>query len=226
MLKEIGKGCAMIVTCPNCTRRYMIEDRLLEEKPSMALRCAVCGHEWVHAFAKEEEDIFSQRRKRLGIDEPIAETVVEAADGRSSKLPIGWGIYAFTVVTVAAALFFGRDFLMAHWPPLVTFYEIFADQPLNVSANLSIERVDCHVTQEGDDKKIMVTGFLKNTSDRSVGVPCLKMVIHEACEEGHCDKKPLVFKVSQERLMARGEIHFESPYVNFPKEGSKVTVSF
>jgi predicted Zn finger-like uncharacterized protein len=216
----------MIVTCPNCTRRYMIEDRLLEEKPSMALRCAVCSHEWVHAFAKEEEDIFSQRRKRLGMEEPPAEAAVESADEPSAKSPIGWGIYAFTVVTVAAALFFGRDFLVTHWPPLVKFYEIFSDKPLNANSNLSIEQVDCHVTHDGDVKKLMVTGFLKNTSDRSVVVPFLKMVIHETCEAGHCSQKPLVFKVSQERLMARGEIHFESPHVNFPKEGSKITVSF
>jgi predicted Zn finger-like uncharacterized protein len=216
----------MIITCPNCTRRYMIEDKLLEEKPSMGLRCAVCSHEWVHAVAQEQEDIFSQRRKRLGIEELPVTVVVEPSDEASRKSPIGWGIYAFTVVMVGAAIVLGKDFLVAHWAPMTKFYEIFADRPLNADTSLSIEQVDCHVTQEGDVKKLMVTGLLKNTSDRSVTVPYLKMVIHEVCETVHGDKKPLVFKISEERLMARGEIHFESPQVSVPKEGSKITIEF
>ncbi|OJV47617.1 MAG: hypothetical protein BGO28_07250 [Alphaproteobacteria bacterium 43-37] len=204
----------------------MIEDKLLEERPSMGLRCAVCSHEWVHVFEQEEEDIFNQRRKRLGIEEPSTEVVVEPFEETTRKLPIGWAAYAFTVVMTGALLLFGRDFLIVQWPPMTKFYEIFADKPLNADTSLSIEQVDCHFTQDGGGKKLMVTGLLKNTSDRSVNIPLLKMLIHETCEKGHCSKKPVVFKVSEERLMARGEIHFESPQVGVPKEGSKVTIEF
>lgn len=37
----------MIISCPSCARRYLVDDGVLAANKQMSFRCAVCAHSWV-----------------------------------------------------------------------------------------------------------------------------------------------------------------------------------
>lgn len=38
----------MIISCPSCARRYLVDESVLVANKQISLRCAVCTHSWVH----------------------------------------------------------------------------------------------------------------------------------------------------------------------------------
>ena len=63
----------MIVSCPNCNKKFNIEAKLIPEKGRLLL-CSICNHKWHYSVPKNESEI--DKSKIFSINE-ISEANIE-----------------------------------------------------------------------------------------------------------------------------------------------------
>ena len=123
-MRETKRRHPMIITCPKCTRRYQIDDNLLEAEGQLQrkLKCRVCTHTWVYLSPHIHN--FSHL---LAEDSPYAPqaTIASMEPAPTVTSRIGWLLYFLTLSLLCAGLFFGKDTLTHLWPPISQFYNIF-----------------------------------------------------------------------------------------------------
>lgn len=240
----------MIIECPNCTRRYLLEDHLFARRQSRDLRCAACDHYWTVApdakdseayqtaaqetvssppFASEgaplptsEEDFFEQRRKRL-----LSADAASIVEKSRRPLALGWIVYFACLLVLSGALYLARDFLVRMWPPLYRFYEIFSISLNNeTTAQLHLENLGAHFVSEGTHHKAVISGAIVNQSHHAILLPPLKVTVFSPCEKGTCASQPLLFHVTTQRLLGGEKVYFETPGLPLPAPGSKAVLEF
>src|SRR5690348_7295688 len=131
----------MIVSCPACGARYLVEEAALRGREGRTVRCARCGHTWHQATVSEvprDNDIAGlESRIEPALEVPPRPTgaYVQAFDapprgppprpGRSRRLAIRWLVLAILfVLAVLAGVIVARGAAIAIWPPAARLYAL------------------------------------------------------------------------------------------------------
>ncbi|OJW54001.1 MAG: hypothetical protein BGO67_08015 [Alphaproteobacteria bacterium 41-28] len=201
----------MIVICPNCSKRYMLDDNLLPQE-GRQVRCIACHHVWRQV--PDREPIISSPSLRGITNEPFE---VNLSPERKSGWVV-WTVLFAIVLSLISAMTFGRDFVVKHWPQTERFYDLVGLQVSLPGAGLSIANASSLIHQEGQIDSIQITGDVINTSERVRAIPRLKIRLmgqasHPKCvekqEEG-CVLDYWEYKLSESYLLPGEQIHFET----------------
>lgn len=103
----------MIVICPECTTRYRVDEDAFGPSSGRRVRCAQCGHVWVHVPELPEEP------PPLRVVPPMLPTEMRGRRRRRATLPIVVAV----VVALLVAGYIGRDRIAAVWPAAAHFWE-------------------------------------------------------------------------------------------------------
>lgn len=105
----------MIITCPDCTARFVLPERALGEA-GKKVRCGKCRHTWfMQPPARSAEDTDSLRKARLKAARDAAATAEAVASGAKTYLPAiaaknriahEWIVFAFCFVWLIVATFY------------------------------------------------------------------------------------------------------------------------
>src|SRR5260221_4647694 len=115
----------MIVTCPSCATRYIVDPKALGPAGRM-VRCANCKNTWMQAPPADmpkpvdvEPPPDSVRPIPPGSNLPA---FPQAQSGRSGA--IGWLIFLVVLIGGAAGVVAARDEIVAVWPPSARLYDM------------------------------------------------------------------------------------------------------
>lgn len=202
----------MIVVCPNCSKRYMLDDSLLP-KEGRQVRCIACEHVWRQAPAIPSLIIHPPLKElkgeTLGMGHPPAEK-------RSRWL--GWTLALAIVFSCFSFLTFGRDIVVKFLPQTERFYDLMG-LPVNApGAGLSITQARSLTHQDGPIEMIQVAGDITNTSNRVRSIPPLKIEFIGAPTLPKCAGKPenecvldyWEHRLSEGSLLPGETLHFET----------------
>lgn len=211
----------MIVTCSKCTKRFMVEDKLIPEA-GRQVRCTVCTNVW-RQFPDTPPLVKAPPFLNFSPAQEFIET--RAAPKKRSKW-VGLMIFIALLGGLASAVVLGHPFIVRLCPQAERLYSL-GGLPLETGGmGLSIS----HITplpqrQEGIDM-LVITGEVKNTSGKSRHLSPLKIKVVKGSQatEQIVDQWDYIIPISV--LLPGESVHFETEPRPRAPEGERVIVGF
>jgi len=219
----------MIVSCPECSKRYAIDDKALLPH-GRNVKCASCAHVWHQAPNVEKE-----------LSENIAirnlQDVTNPPRLHKGHWPVwmGWALLGGVVALTLATFIFTRSFIVSLWPQSEGVYAMIGLPVEAPGIGLSLTNTTTHEKVDNGAEMYMVSGDIINTSDRMREVPVLKIILVGAPQKGKCveviskDKCILdrwEHHLAKSHLLPGEQVHFETSPRPRAASATAVTVEF
>ena len=212
----------MIVSCPSCATRYLIDPAALGRE-GRRVRCAKCSHIW-------HEQPPADMPKRVDIlppdDEPRAVPfgsnlpAVVAQRRRANRL--GWLAVTAAVVIIIVAAILVRGPIVEAWPPAGNLYSaIGLDVKQNDISGLILKPLSPKLLFEGGVAVLVARGEIRNESDKRQVIPPIRIGVVNA---KNVELKYWTFAADQSELKPNSWTGFETRLTS-PPEG-KITLNF
>jgi predicted Zn finger-like uncharacterized protein len=214
----------MIVTCPACTTRYLVDPRALGDAGRL-VRCAHCSKTWRQT---PPEDL------PRSLDVAPANVVPDFTAGRP-QLPallrrrglrwatIAWSVLVVILASGAIAGIAAREDVIALWPPATRLYSMIglAVQPPGIG--LELRKTTPVFATENGVRTLIVEGEVANISQIARDVPTLKVVLRD--RDGG-ELQALSFNVAEQRLLPGASVAFRTsiPHPNPAAASVLVTI--
>ena len=199
----------MIVRCPSCATRYLVDPSALGEA-GRRVRCTRCGHVWHQTPAAEAAEAPDQAVPPVPLDRP--------------PVWAGWAAAGLFVFAALAGLALARNAIVESWPGTVSIYDAVG-LPIQApqAQGLRIVDVQSERVQEGDRTILLVRGAVENTTQKGRRLPALRATL--ADEDGtELHEWPVA---AQSRVLDGGQsTPFESWLENPPEGAARVSVGF
>jgi predicted Zn finger-like uncharacterized protein len=240
----------MILTCPECASRYFVDDSKVGAA-GRVVRCAACGNRWT-ARNEEALDLFDEPSAADLAGDPnltALDGATNAADDPETpvnqlpgeELPkvfraradaerrlkeakttgIIWGgmVAVMVVMLVGAGVF--RMNVAKLWPTTAGAYA-FARMPVN-NVGLVVEDLKAEPMMQDGHAAIIITGVLRNITDRPVAAPPLRVALLN--ENGKRVSGKLA--AAADPLIAPSQIrHFSVTMLDPPKTANTLEIGF
>jgi len=233
----------MIVVCPNCSTRYLVDPRALGAG-GRRVRCAQCSHIWHHTPAPEAlaevatvaappapESPPEAARAEPQAQEPPVEAEpaarriqLPALAGRRRQpwLAVGWIVLLVVVGLAAGGTVWERDAVIRAWPPAARLYSLFGlavPQPGDVLKVTAQARRD----EENGVPRLVIEGEVANISPEAQQVPKLKVELTDAAKHV---VQSWSFDVSTERLLPGASVPFTTSVARPNEAATGMSVTF
>lgn len=202
----------MVVTCPNCSKRYMLDEALLPEE-GRQVRCIACQHVW-----QQIPDQVAHTKNHPFIEGPDVALQMNVSSERQPSW-VGWITFLAIILSCVSALIFGRNLIVAHWGAAERYYELVGLQITLPGSLLSIANASSQIHRDGPIDMIKIMGNVVNTSDRVCPIPPLKIKLigdssHPKCLEKSkkdgCILDHWEHRLSEQSLLPGEKINFET----------------
>mgnify|MGYP003674753333 CR=1 FL=1 len=189
----------MILTCPACTTRYLVDPGALGSD-GRRVRCARCQHTW-HAEPVEDDDVDSPDSEA---DDAAAQTESEAEEqadddedlvatrrrsvraraqlpavresGGGGKLWVAWLILALVVAGLVAGSIVYRTEIVTIWPPAGKLYRSVG-LSLEPPFTLATDEVKFENVIRDGGTVLLVTGVIRNNGSIKQAIPLLQVTL-------------------------------------------------
>jgi predicted Zn finger-like uncharacterized protein len=221
----------MILTCPDCASRYVVDDARIGPN-GRTVRCASCGVSWRAdrqiAEASAPLDLSETVTPEAPADRPAPlpkRLRAEAQEKRKSRQAVAAGVAwaalgaGFVAVMLGAVLF--RVNVVRLWPQTASAYA-FAKMPVNPTG-LALETVQGQPNLIGGHAALSVTGVERNVETGARLSMPLRVVLYDKAG------KRLISAVSAPpvRPIAPGDTRpFAVNFIDPPVDGSSFVVEF
>jgi predicted Zn finger-like uncharacterized protein len=228
----------MIVTCPSCSVRYVLDARALGEA-GRTVRCARCAHTWHQTPPAEAPP---------PVDEPPAPVEappIERAPSPSPPPPPSpekvqlpalpkkkrrWGgaVAAAAVFLLLVAAGFGavtqREWVVQHWPPARPLYATLGLRVADINGlGLELRKVMPSRDMADGVPMLVIDGEVANVSTVIRTVPKLKVILRD---NGKHDLQNWTFTVTNERLSPGQIVTFHTSVTKPSEQATDVVVTF
>lgn len=167
----------MILTCSACATRYLMDPVALGPTGRM-VRCAKCGHSWMQTPPADMP-------RTLDLPPPIPPGATTGRIMLPARLApprqrhgLG-GAVLFVVVVglVLAAVYFGRQRIVAAWPPAEQLYELVGLRATALGAGLELSNVTYVVRQVEGQNVMFIEGDVFNRTEKPIAVPTMRATL-------------------------------------------------
>jgi predicted Zn finger-like uncharacterized protein len=233
----------MILNCPVCRTRYLVDEEALGGPGGRTLRCSSCGHTWHYSPAPPEPraDEYPAGLRGQRIEPALA---VPPRPGTPPEPPLevpprpgsapqqpprrrrrGWAAIRWLVLVVLFALAIlagivvARGAVVAMWPPAARLYALAGLPVEPPGVGLKIEKLVPTRTPDG----LIIEGDITNRAKTTRDVPPLRVALRDAAE------KEVQFKIidpPKARLPPGAVIHFKTPFEHPEDTATGVVVTF
>jgi predicted Zn finger-like uncharacterized protein len=213
----------MILTCPACSTRYMVDASALGSE-GRRVRCAKCGHTWMQAppqdLPKRIEE--AAREPEAPPRAPVAVRPARpAARGRSAAL--GWIALLVVLGGLGGGAYQYRQQIVAYWPPAARLYYELGIKLQVLGEGLEIRNLNLARSENDGTAVLRITGEVANTSESPRDVPMLRgaLVTSDAREVQHW-----TFSADHDRLMPGEVASFRTEVANPDPAAANVSITF
>ncbi len=172
----------MILTCPSCSTRYLIDPTSLGVT-GRVVRCARCSHSWSEVPPVDMPklvDVLPPAEKVKPI--PPGSNLPALRKSRIKKAWVGWAALFAVVVAVAAGTLLARDRIIAVWPGAAQIYAGLGLDEYAVARGLVVRNVQQDPSSEDGQTIVKVTGEITNISDNRRDVPRVIVQVLDATQ--------------------------------------------
>ena len=209
----------MIVSCPACSTRYLVEPEALGPKGRM-VRCAKCEHSWQQDPPNDmphEVDLTIPPRGSM----PLPERREAARRGsRGAGLPLL--IMVLLALGIAGGYFF-RERVIAEWPKTAQIYELVGLPTKVLGVGLELANVNFTRQQVAGQTIVQVQGNIFNKTDKEILLPPLKAALQDDSGKLLYD---WIFGVDRPTIRPGETISFKTEAKSPPPEATKLTITF
>lgn len=189
----------MILTCPACTTRYLVDPSALGTD-GRQVRCARCKHTWhaepiadeaVKAEPASAEPSFTARSAEENEDEAAAAGLAATRrrsaraqlpavrEEKSSKLWIAWLLLLLVVAGIVAGGYIYRSQIIEIWPPSGKLYRTIGIK-VEPPFRLRIPSFKYDTQTENAKTVIIVTGSVINEGKFPQAIPPVRVTLYDA----------------------------------------------
>lgn len=180
----------MIITCPACAKRYLVEDTSIGEA-GRQVQCIACQHEW---FFKPLKDVPKHNQVHLdmiGIKSSVART--------SMNLSFTWILMLSSLIVCFVGIYFARHTIALHFPQSIKIFQVIGLPVGSKPINLALENLKPYLESNQESNMLHVKGELINNSDQIQPIPTLKITVR-----GDCSKASFIEKLNS-KIFKKGE---------------------
>jgi predicted Zn finger-like uncharacterized protein len=205
----------MIVTCPACSTRYLVDPRALGNA-GRTVRCAHCAETW-HQTPPEDFP------RTIDFEEPMPEPDISigagAVDGGGRvqlpaviKPPRPWAAIVSiallgVIISAIVTSIIVRDQVIAAWPPSMKLFAMVGLQPSSPSVGLGIRNLNTRRGTENGVAALIIDGEVANVSGIVRDVPRLTAVLRDSNGK---DLEGWDFAAAETRLLPGGVATFHT----------------
>jgi len=207
----------MILTCPACTTRYMV-DPLELGRDGRRVRCAKCGHSWTQTPPQDLP------KAVVAEPEPVVAVPARAESRqRPRKAAVGWLVFLAVVAGGSAALYHYRQQVVDYWPPAARLYTELGIKLRVLGDGLEIRNLHLAQSERDGAPLLVVTGEIANKTQAAKDVPMLRGALLDAKS---AELQHWTFAAGQGRLLP-GEISaFQTEVANPKPEAANISITF
>ncbi len=167
----------MILTCPNCATRYLVDPTKLGSG-GRAVRCAKCRHTW------HQDPPDDMPKKVEVLDPPAAVRPIP----RGSNLPsvrkpprrrsplTGWAALVTVFIVAAGAAYWSRARIVEIWPPAARVFALVDSSLVPANAvGLELRDVNARFETENGTQILVVSGKVASVAKTAVAVPAIRI---------------------------------------------------
>ncbi|HEX3500968.1 MAG TPA: DUF3426 domain-containing protein [Stellaceae bacterium] len=198
----------MIVTCPACNTRYLVDPRALGDA-GRVVRCANCSKTWHQTPPEDRPRSLDLAPAGVVPDFTTGPTQLPALAQRR-RLPVATMVWGVLVIVILAAVIAGiaaREQLVALWPPATRLYTMVGLPVQPPGIGLELRKTTPAFTTENGVRTLVVEGEVANVSQIARNVPTLKVVLRD--RDGG-ELQALHFDVAEQRLLPGASIPFRT----------------
>ena len=207
----------MILTCPACTTRYMV-DPLELGRDGRRVRCAKCGHSWMQT---PPQDL--PRAVVAEPEAPAAAPLRAESRPRPKKAAIGWLIFLAVVAGGSAALYHYRQQVVDYWPPAARLYTELGIKLRVLGEGLEIRNLHLSQSERDGAPLLVVTGEIANNTQAAKDVPALRGALLDAKA---AELQHWTFAAGQARLLPGEVSAFQTEVANPKPDAANISITF
>jgi predicted Zn finger-like uncharacterized protein len=220
----------VILACPACRTRYLVEEQELNRPAGRTVRCAICGHTWHRPLPlqlRDREPAVPPAAPRIepGLDVPPrpGPVSVPASRGRPrGRQTVGWIVLGVIVALLAFAILaaiIARKEVVAMWPAAARLYALAGLAAASPGPALELAKIAPTRTAEG----LIIEGDIINAGSTVRDVPRLRVALRDPAE------KETQFKIIDPptaRLGPGETAHFKTSFDHPDEAATGVLVTF
>lgn len=162
----------MIITCPSCSKRYLVDDQAIDSK-GRSVQCVSCDHKW---FFKPNEA--SKELEQVHLDLMGATT----ENDPKKRVSLSWLLSLMVVVSLILGVILAKSHIMSLWPITTKAYKAIGLGPETSLEGLVFESLTPLMEKTADGQtKLMLSGTVANTGTTVQNMTALTVVIKGDC---------------------------------------------
>jgi predicted Zn finger-like uncharacterized protein len=222
----------VILACPRCRTRFLVDEQELNRPAGRTVRCASCGHTWHRApplIIRDREPIAPPADPRVVPELTVPPRPVPVPTRASQLRPrrrraVGWGVLGTILALLALAALaaiIARKEVEAMWPATAPLYAWagLPAQPAGTGSGLVLAKIAPTRTPEG----LVIEGDITNPGGIARDVPRLRVALRDPAE------KETQFKIIDPpaaRLGPGETAHFKTSFDHPDETATGVFVTF
>jgi predicted Zn finger-like uncharacterized protein len=171
----------MIITCPACAKRYLVEETAIQES-GRQVQCISCQNEWFFRPISEKPKHNQVHLDIIGIKSSVART--------NPSFSATWIFMVSTLIVFMAGGYFARNNIALHFPKTVKLFQIIGIPVELKTSKLMLENLKPYFLSNNQNNELVVTGEIFNNSEQVQQVPMLRITAL-----GECTNAPVYEKV-------------------------------
>jgi predicted Zn finger-like uncharacterized protein len=221
----------MILSCPECSTRYVIDPAALGPS-GRTVRCTRCSHSWAEPPPAVEELVAAQ-----AVSPPVSPPIdfSRGARPRGTNLPalpgekrsrapaVLWTILLLFLIGVAGVAAWQRDAVITRLPAAAELYELVGLGPVLPGTGLALENVRQKVSTRDGARILRIDGDIVNVSGKPRDVPQMLGVLLDGAGK---EIKRWEFQPPLPKLLHHERAPFSTELADPPDAASEVRVTF
>lgn len=173
----------MILTCPNCSTRFLISAQVLAPE-GRRVKCSKCSEDWfqmpdpdelINDLEEQIEDIpESVKPIPEGSAVPAVREEDEEGNDNSGGVAVAAASATAVFVVILAALIFMKGPISKSWPASAAFYQMLGMKVVTQGQGLEFDRMKALIT---GPNAIQVEGFIINLKSETQNIPLIEAVV-------------------------------------------------
>lgn len=230
----------MILSCPACQTRYLVDEKALRGLAGRTVRCANCAHTWHQPGPSEpyvdEEAVEPEGRiepalevpprpgasavPSLGIPQRSLSVPEPPGRKRSRRVAIRWLVLGVLfALAILAGVVVARGAVVAIWPPAGRLFTLAGVLIAPPWSGLKIGGITPTRSLDG----VIIEGDITNTGNTTRDLPRLRVALHDA---GDQEVRFKIIDPPQPRLTPGAVAHFKTPFEHPENAATGVVVTF